>query len=65
MKASMNFTRKRLPGFGCFVESALQTSAHLAEMAPDRLFAEASMVAASMDAFADVVVTVPRLHRHI
>ena len=41
-----------------------KTSAHLAEMGPDLLFAESSMVAASMDAFVEVVVTVPRPYRH-
>ena len=45
-------------------ESAVQISAHLAAMGPDFHFAEASMVAASMDASVEVVVIVAHPHRH-
>ena len=64
MKSSVDFTPKQLPGFGCFRRICLQTSAHIAEMGPNLLFEEASMVAASMEASVEVVVVVPHLHRH-
>ena len=49
---------------GGSVQSTVQTSAHLAEKGLDLLFAEASMVAVSIDSSVDLVVIVPHFHRH-
>ena len=65
MKASMNFTRKPLPGFGCFHRICRSNFREFGGKGLDLLFAEASMVVAvPMDASVEVVVIVPHLHRH-
>ena len=65
----MKFTRKQLAGFAFLRRICRSNCRTFGEMGPDHLFAEASMiaasmVAASMDSSVEVVAMVPHHHRH-